>query len=790
MLSLFCSGAQSLRLKWELDYVLSQVSPARVLVALLVTLAANPVTAPDRIPGRQVNLTAVWMSLRPDWRAEATRAQFATFTQTIIDVSDGMQGLTWVPILTDPSDREFLEKQAGRQLNLCPALTDAIASNNADVDTVQGKCPKGIRFSERSDKGLGLYQVGDKYAPVEPRGGPWQKGPAWRMCDSVMDAVNGTSPCSTTPYIALTMKNHAFYPVFYLHPGAGNSDAMLFDLSSSGARNGSISKAIIRNGFSTTSRLNLVQETGSQYGFISFIPVYHQLPCKPVAGQNVDFNKLCDTLVGLANAVFRITDLVKHSQESGTSMGDFGNGDATFSQWHDFLLDFGSVEDENDGWVGERIFLKGQDCKKLSTYNETYPNVDELHSSANESASAPNVVETLREILPQICEVVTARGDEFRLHKTGAIDQYKTSEYSFYGEAPGGMFTVFSFFVGDRRWAYIVWSADAAYRVPSQQRAGPIVVLITGIVLGLTAFAGLAYFLERRERARDLTEEIYQAQKTTMVLLANIFPPSYVPRVLRGDTSIAERYEDVTIIFSDIVGFTEFASHCPPKLVVQCLNIMYSIFDDITAKNDVFKVETIGDGYMISSGCPLVTKNNVARAADTAIDMLSAMPTIRELILGLELMENNKKAQEWAANCQIRIGMHTGPVVASVAGKKNPRFHLFGDTVNTASRMESNGTPGRIQMSEATRNYLAEDPGFVCHLRGTCQIKGKGLMNLYYLVGRAPELQEVQSSVSKPLDRTPGKGSREADSSVRPPLSSAEAAPSDVAIDINDAKKV
>lgn len=168
---------------------------------------------------------------------------------------------------------------------------------------------------------------------------------------------------------------------------------------------------------------------------------------------------------------------------------------------------------------------------------------------------------------------------------------------------------------------------------------------------------------------------------------------------------------------------------------MQSLNIMYSIFDDITEQNDVFKVESIGDGYMISAGCPMKTNRNVARAAETALDMLSAMSTIRELLLGLPLMEHNEKAKEWAATCQIRLGMHTGSVVASVAGKRNPRFQLFGDTVNTASRMQANGEPGRIQMSEATRNALEQVKGYVFHQRGRGEVKGK---TRYFLIGRSP----------------------------------------------------
>jgi len=391
------------------------------------------------------------------------------------------------------------------------------------------------------------------------------------------------------------------------------------------------------------------------------------------------------------------------------------------------------------------MFLPGSDCENLANYTTTFPEVDELYASANASASAPNVQRYLQEILPEICRVMREEGTDAK------IAQHPTTGCYVEGKSRLGYYLVYSFFVGDRRWTYVVFSRDFAYRVFSA-RPIPVVILAVLIVVFITLFLFVVYFLHRREEAKAVAGKLIKQEETTMLLLHNIFPPAYVPRVLRGDTSIAERYDNATIIFSDIVGFTEFASNCSPKLVVQSLEVMYSIFDDITEENQVYKVETIGDGYMIASGCPLRTDRNVARAAATCLDMLSAMGKIREQLLALELMQDNARAKEWAAKCQIRIGMHTGSVVASVAGKRNPRFHLFGDTVNTASRMESNGSPGRIQMSQASHDLLETESGYLSQLRGAVKIKGKGLMNLYYLTGRDPDATSISVS-ERPLDQ-------------------------------------
>eukprot|EP00285_Hemiselmis_virescens_P008407 CAMPEP_0173407758 /NCGR_PEP_ID=MMETSP1356-20130122/68013_1 /TAXON_ID=77927 ORGANISM="Hemiselmis virescens, Strain PCC157" /NCGR_SAMPLE_ID=MMETSP1356 /ASSEMBLY_ACC=CAM_ASM_000847 /LENGTH=285 /DNA_ID=CAMNT_0014368981 /DNA_START=1 /DNA_END=854 /DNA_ORIENTATION=+ len=267
----------------------------------------------------------------------------------------------------------------------------------------------------------------------------------------------------------------------------------------------------------------------------------------------------------------------------------------------------------------------------------------------------------------------------------------------------------------------------------------PLALILTFCVLGACLFAGLSSMTIRRFRMIALNDQLLVAESMTSSLLLSIFPEDYIPRVLSGEKLIAERYKQATVLFSDLVGFTSFASQLDPKTVVEALNLIYNVFDDITELHEVYKVETIGDGYMIASGCPIRTALHCRQAVNTALDMIAAMPFLRtELLRRVEGIRSNPEAREWANNMNIRIGLHTGELFAGVAGKRNPRFHVFGDTVNTSSRMESNGVRGKIQVSQSVVDELMTDEGITEYdivRRGELDIKGKGRMTLYFITG-------------------------------------------------------
>ena len=185
------------------------------------------------------------------------------------------------------------------------------------------------------------------------------------------------------------------------------------------------------------------------------------------------------------------------------------------------------------------------------------------------------------------------------------------------------------------------------------------------------------------------------------------------------DKVIADAFDEVTVLFTDIVGFTRLSARISAEEVVGHLNNMYTMFDAITERHGLYKVETIGDSYMLVGGAPEHAADHAERVCAAALEFRECVPRLREL--------------SGEPSIDVRIGMHSGPIVAGVVGFKNPRYHLFGDCVNTASRMESTGIPGQVQMSEDT--YQLVRRRFRCQRRGAIEIKGKGEMDTYMLLG-------------------------------------------------------
>ncbi|EYC43701.1 hypothetical protein Y032_0483g2292 [Ancylostoma ceylanicum] len=194
-------------------------------------------------------------------------------------------------------------------------------------------------------------------------------------------------------------------------------------------------------------------------------------------------------------------------------------------------------------------------------------------------------------------------------------------------------------------------------------------------------------------------------------------------RLKLGQSVEPETFESVTVFFSDVVSFTTIAGKGTPLQVVNLLNELYTIFDSIIDKHDVYKVETIGDAYLCVSGLP--NRNGHEHVKEISSMSLGFMKSLKEFHIPYLPKEN----------LNLRIGFHTGSVVAGVVGLSMPRYCLFGDTVNTASRMESNGKPGMIHISKAANDLLNEVGGYKTESRGEVIIKGKGVMETYWLIG-------------------------------------------------------
>ncbi|XP_058684433.1 retinal guanylyl cyclase 1, partial [Poecile atricapillus] len=240
---------------------------------------------------------------------------------------------------------------------------------------------------------------------------------------------------------------------------------------------------------------------------------------------------------------------------------------------------------------------------------------------------------------------------------------------------------------------------------------------------------------------RERTEELEIEKQKTDKLLTQMLPPSVAEALKMGTPVEPEYFEEVTLYFSDIVGFTTISAMSEPIEVVDLLNDLYTLFDAIIGSHDVYKVETIGDAYMVASGLPKRNGNRHAgEIANMSLDILSSVGTFK--------MRHMPEVP-----VRIRIGLHSGPCVAGVVGLTMPRYCLFGDTVNTASRMESTGLPYRIHVNQRTVAILLSlQEGFKVDIRGKTELKGKGVEDTYWLVGR----EGFTKPIPTPPDLLPG----------------------------------
>ncbi|NDC63326.1 MAG: response regulator [Planctomycetia bacterium] len=228
----------------------------------------------------------------------------------------------------------------------------------------------------------------------------------------------------------------------------------------------------------------------------------------------------------------------------------------------------------------------------------------------------------------------------------------------------------------------------------------------------------LAYqrLLERNAAFAALEREQQKSER----LLLNILPRQIAERLKNGEARIAESFPAATVLFADLAGFTGFSQQVDARHLVDMLDEIFSAFDGLAAFHGVEKIKTIGDAYMAVAGVPTPRADHAIAVAGMALGMLEAF---RGLMAGRGL------------SLDVRIGMHSGPVVAGVIGTHKFIYDLWGDTVNIASRMESHGATGRIHVSQATRDLL--DGRFVFEDRGEIAIKGKGTMPTAFLLGRA-----------------------------------------------------
>jgi adenylate cyclase len=263
----------------------------------------------------------------------------------------------------------------------------------------------------------------------------------------------------------------------------------------------------------------------------------------------------------------------------------------------------------------------------------------------------------------------------------------------------------------------------------------PLPVVFTSTMLALNIAVGgtivfilLAVFARQR---RDALAALREEQAKAENLLLNILPRSIADKLKDETQPIADHFDSASILFADVADFTPWSERLPPAEVVGYLDHLFSHFDELAERYGLEKIKTVGDCYMVAAGVPTPRSDHAHALALMALDMLEAMRE-HEVFghLGLEL----------------RVGINSGPVVAGVIGRKRFLYDLWGDAVNTASRMESHGTPGRIQITRSTYELLAGE--FECEPRGTIAVKGKGEIEAWYL--------------TRPLDDRPSVANAEA----------------------------
>ncbi|GLV35342.1 Guanylyl cyclase at 88E [Carabus blaptoides fortunei] len=253
---------------------------------------------------------------------------------------------------------------------------------------------------------------------------------------------------------------------------------------------------------------------------------------------------------------------------------------------------------------------------------------------------------------------------------------------------------------------------------------------------------------QKSKKLEESMKKLDEEMRRTDELLYQMIPKQVADRLRRGENPIdtCEMFDSVTILFSDVVTFTEICSRITPMEVVSMLNAMYSIFDTLTERNKVYKVETIGDAYMVVCGAPDKDPNHSQRVCDMAMDMVEAITDLKDPSTGSHL--------------RIRVGVHSGAVVAGIVGLKMPRYCLFGDSVNTASRMESTSEAMKIHISQSTKELLTS--AYHVAERGEIQVKGKGAMKTYWLKERDERLP-VEKILPKHVQPPPPERKKSAD---------------------------
>ncbi len=230
--------------------------------------------------------------------------------------------------------------------------------------------------------------------------------------------------------------------------------------------------------------------------------------------------------------------------------------------------------------------------------------------------------------------------------------------------------------------------------------------------------------LDRTAKIAEQNKELEKEKRKSDDLLLNILPKEVAEELKEHGKAFPTLYQQSTVLFSDVVGFTQIAEKMTPKELVQQLDTCFHAFDQIVERNNLEKIKTIGDGYLAAGGLPVSNDTNPQDAVNAAIEMIAYMKE-----LNASRGEQHKEGGIW----QLRVGIHTGELIAGVVGKNKFIYDIWGDTVNNASRMESSGEPGKINISQGTYELVKDQ--YKCHYRGVLEVKGKEDAGMYFVEG-------------------------------------------------------
>ena len=273
--------------------------------------------------------------------------------------------------------------------------------------------------------------------------------------------------------------------------------------------------------------------------------------------------------------------------------------------------------------------------------------------------------------------------------------------------------------MADQRTDYEVSQKQTEVDLLHQQKRNQQIIVIATVIALFLIFL-LAVVIYRRYNFIKATNKIIEKEKSRSDnLLLNILPEETARELKENGKVLAKKFESVTVLFTDFKGFTQYAENLSPEKLVESIDFYFSKFDEIMGKYDLEKIKTVGDSYMCAGGLPFPTQDHAHKMVQAAIEIAAFVS------------ESKKQHTDNQIRFDIRIGISTGPVVAGVVGSKKFAYDIWGDTVNIASRMESNSEPGKINISATTYELVKDN--FDCEYRGEIEVKNRGTMKMYFV---------------------------------------------------------